>query len=415
MEGGCMGRSNKQISNETEYQQKLKELKAASDYRKPFYQTFNPAQPQETGSPSNGSSIPNPDLNDPTDNDIVKLAKAQIGKPYIFSTEGPDTFDCSGLVWWVFNKNGYKFDRLNCKGLWKLCDPIQKPNAGDLVFFANTYTTGLSHVGIMASETEYVQAQSTRTGVIFSKTGGTKFQEHFAGYGRIKDKYRIGGDESKSKSPTISMKSLEPIVATTTKEDVFSSEFTDLTFDNPPDLEEEGYTISTGLPSNPSYRPRTLNGQTLTPVTFTREFFMKERITWARNTKYASFVPLNRKYFIHMADEQGHHSNLYSPDARLIFEELYRQSKWKTMSVISGFRFSPKNQINPHECGCAIDILVKTEKERQFLCDLAWKMGLRSIAYGGNMKKGTGFVHIDIMPGTGFSVDGGPIYRGPGK
>jgi len=38
--------------------------------------------------------------------DIVARAEAQIGKPYVLGTEGPSTFDCSGLMWWVFDQEG---------------------------------------------------------------------------------------------------------------------------------------------------------------------------------------------------------------------------------------------------------------------------------------------------------------------
>ena len=33
---------------------------------------------------------------------VLKLALAQLGKPYILGTEGPETFDCSGLVQWTY-------------------------------------------------------------------------------------------------------------------------------------------------------------------------------------------------------------------------------------------------------------------------------------------------------------------------
>ena len=29
-----------------------------------------------------------------------------LGKPYVLGTQGPDTFDCSGFIWWVLNQSG---------------------------------------------------------------------------------------------------------------------------------------------------------------------------------------------------------------------------------------------------------------------------------------------------------------------
>lgn len=38
--------------------------------------------------------------------DVIANATAKIGSPYVLGTEGPTTFDCSGLMWWIFNQEG---------------------------------------------------------------------------------------------------------------------------------------------------------------------------------------------------------------------------------------------------------------------------------------------------------------------
>lgn len=41
-------------------------------------------------------------------NEAVQLALSKKGSPYVWGAEGPNAFDCSGLVWWVYhNKLGY--------------------------------------------------------------------------------------------------------------------------------------------------------------------------------------------------------------------------------------------------------------------------------------------------------------------
>ena len=45
-----------------------------------------------------------------TRNCIVKCARKQIGKPYVWGAEGPDSFDCSGLVMYCYEQCGYEFD-----------------------------------------------------------------------------------------------------------------------------------------------------------------------------------------------------------------------------------------------------------------------------------------------------------------
>ncbi len=36
--------------------------------------------------------------------DVIANATAKLGAPYVLGTEGPTTFDCSGLMWWCFNQ-----------------------------------------------------------------------------------------------------------------------------------------------------------------------------------------------------------------------------------------------------------------------------------------------------------------------
>lgn len=43
-------------------------------------------------------------MNEETRNKIVKLTLEQLKKEYIHGDNGPDTFDCAGLVWHVYNK-----------------------------------------------------------------------------------------------------------------------------------------------------------------------------------------------------------------------------------------------------------------------------------------------------------------------
>lgn len=37
---------------------------------------------------------------------VISTLKDQLGKPYQLGAEGPNKFDCSGLIWYAFNING---------------------------------------------------------------------------------------------------------------------------------------------------------------------------------------------------------------------------------------------------------------------------------------------------------------------
>ena len=38
---------------------------------------------------------------------VIAIAESKVGAPYVWGTQGPSTFDCSGLVIWAFRKAGY--------------------------------------------------------------------------------------------------------------------------------------------------------------------------------------------------------------------------------------------------------------------------------------------------------------------
>ena len=91
--------------------------------------------------------------------------ESHMGAPYRFNTTGPNTFDCSGLVWRTFNEIGVNFTRGPARSYWAVFEAPpanERFKAGTLVFFS-----GLTHVGIVADEKGFYHA-SRRNGVIYS-------------------------------------------------------------------------------------------------------------------------------------------------------------------------------------------------------------------------------------------------------
>lgn len=115
---------------------------------------------------------------------IVATAKSCLGVPYKWGGESMSGFDCSGLVQYVFEKNGISMAR-TCKKQYSAGTPISKSalQPGDLVFFQNTYTSGLSHVGIYIGDGEFIHASSD--GVMTSKLSNTYWSSHYYGACRI--------------------------------------------------------------------------------------------------------------------------------------------------------------------------------------------------------------------------------------
>jgi cell wall-associated NlpC family hydrolase len=85
---------------------------------------------------------------------VVEIALRYLGLPYVWAAAGPDAFDCSGLVMYVFAQVGISLPHFAAAqwnyGVYVPRDQLQP---GDLVFFDN-----LGHVGIYVGNGDFEQA-----------------------------------------------------------------------------------------------------------------------------------------------------------------------------------------------------------------------------------------------------------------
>jgi len=119
---------------------------------------------------------------------MVGLAQQYVGSPYVFGGASPVTgFDCSGLVQWVLGQIGVSVDH-SAAGQYGAGDPVAADQLapGDLVFFANTYMPGISHVGVYVGNGQFVDAGTERTGVHKSSMGDPYWASRFVGARRVK-------------------------------------------------------------------------------------------------------------------------------------------------------------------------------------------------------------------------------------
>ncbi len=94
--------------------------------------------------------------------------------------------DCSGLTQAVYKKWGMLIPRTSTEQFQKgKSVPRAQLKPGDLVFFANTYKRGISHVGIFVGDNKFVHASGSGRGVIVSSLGDAYHANHFAGARRI--------------------------------------------------------------------------------------------------------------------------------------------------------------------------------------------------------------------------------------
>jgi cell wall-associated NlpC family hydrolase len=118
---------------------------------------------------------------------MVNYAMRYLGYPYVWATHGPNSFDCSGFTYWVtLNVLGRDIGA-GTWSQWGTGTPIQYGNLrpGDLVFFQNTYTVGLSHVGIYIGGDQFIHAENENTGVRISSLSSQYYSTRYLGARRL--------------------------------------------------------------------------------------------------------------------------------------------------------------------------------------------------------------------------------------
>ncbi len=111
-----------------------------------------------------------PVVNSDKQSSIVNLTYAQLGKPYVWGSEGPNSFDCSGLVNYVYkNGAGINVPRTS-KQQSTFGTTISRENLkpGDLIFSSTDGSGGVSHVGIYVGNGQMIH--SPKAGDVVKKS-----------------------------------------------------------------------------------------------------------------------------------------------------------------------------------------------------------------------------------------------------
>ena len=112
----------------------------------------------------------------------VAFAKKQVlaRKPYVWGDEGPNTFDCSGLVYAAYRSAGLgwpNWDRLNSSLYFSYTKhvPLSQLEPGDLLFYSYKGTVNtIHHISIYAGNGMMWEANSKDKGLLFSNIYSVK-------------------------------------------------------------------------------------------------------------------------------------------------------------------------------------------------------------------------------------------------
>jgi len=121
---------------------------------------------------------------------IIADARSKLGSRYVFGAEGPDVFDCSGLMQWVFGQHGVKLPRVaadQAKAGQRVSMSQLRP--GDLIFSTWDSSPDVDHVALYIGGGEYIHAPRPGDVVKVSKINDT-FRSHVTNVQRVTD----GGD-----------------------------------------------------------------------------------------------------------------------------------------------------------------------------------------------------------------------------
>jgi cell wall-associated NlpC family hydrolase len=115
---------------------------------------------------------------------LIRAAESRLGCPYVRGAKGPDSFDCSGFVYWCLKQAGVNQSYMTSVR-WRTCSKYTRITSmsdlkrGDiLVFKGSSESTG--HVGIYMGGGKMIDAGSSSGCVVIRSSINTKYwTSHF--------------------------------------------------------------------------------------------------------------------------------------------------------------------------------------------------------------------------------------------
>lgn len=95
---------------------------------------------------------------------LISIARSKVGRPYVWGAKGPNSFDCSGFIYWSLNQAGVRQSYITSSG-WRSVGKYTRISsfgslqAGDIVVVSG-------HVGIVAGGGKVIDASSSNGRVV---------------------------------------------------------------------------------------------------------------------------------------------------------------------------------------------------------------------------------------------------------
>lgn len=104
-------------------------------------------------------------------NNIIDIGRKEVGKKYLSGTHGPNTYDCSGFVFYMFNKGGIKvpLNIFKLTTFGKEISSLKDAQIGDMIVTPGSGKSGL-HVKVISKmengKIYVLEAAGKKTGVV---------------------------------------------------------------------------------------------------------------------------------------------------------------------------------------------------------------------------------------------------------
>ncbi len=166
--------------------------KAGSNTRDLLYSSKAKKAATSSSSTTTGSSTPSTPSTTAGSKSVAKFldfAQAQLGKRYVSGNEGPNSFDCSGFVYYCLKNNGVNVGRLSAKGFSQVDEwtSVKKSElkAGDILFFGLRGSASVGHTGIYLGGGKMIHCSSSKGKVVIADLSSSYWVDNYKSAKRV--------------------------------------------------------------------------------------------------------------------------------------------------------------------------------------------------------------------------------------
>ena len=118
---------------------------------------------------------------------VIDLAHKQLGKPYVWGAEGPNSFDCSGLIYYVYKNAASITLPRTSSAQYSAGVAVSRSNlkAGDLIFSSTDGTGNITHVAIYVGDGQMIHAPRTGKNVEKVSINNSYWNKAYVGARRV--------------------------------------------------------------------------------------------------------------------------------------------------------------------------------------------------------------------------------------